>query len=933
MKYIGIEEEISSIIRAVERSEMAVPVDFIKYLNELNTTRFFVRYAQSAAWLVWCEENGLLARVMNKEGQLTEPDKLLCEWIARHFVADHFEELHQLFANHRMQMSEELWNSIAWQLANGANRPHGRPLAAWTAILLTDVPQSAYLSHRLEYLLVNCEWPKDNISVLQLFSHLLQPVTKFETSAGYLFNKSPYKFEYTSDLRGDDYWLREVWKGTEEKLSLSSRIQDFWQDLLPLVHKYLLDAHKINLSFGKADGDYDAQSFWRSAIEPHAQDRNSHRAFDVLIDVARDLLVFLLNRKNLNRLGKETVEVWYASQAPLLRRIAIHAVTFGKYGSPDQRVLWLLKKKIIHSVDFKHEVFMLIRHHLAGCSDTVVTKCIVAAMRGIKKASADQTTQESIQYEILNLLNWMAESAPHSHKIKNAFDLFSAGALIKPFKRREYPDLTHWISSGEETDGVADAKRSEIPQLRDMTVEEAVHNLIHFNSVGDRPWKEPRRTLLESFTAAVTEDINWSLEIANALSTANLLSTDVWDSLIEGWRQANLDTEVWTNVIRILSNHRELHEQSRSSSRLLENVLERGTKLSFDVLKDLEGLSDFIWGSIADLQTPIDTDNGWLTAAANHAAGNLAGFWTYALDQRFRIHEKERKGLPEEYKTRLSWVITSNTLPAQLATCVLAGRLEHFSFWDRDWTREFLLPKFDYSQDRTRANQVWDGYLHWSNLPLNLRQEFKPLLRQAIGQIEVKDKELHERLFSSIADIMVVETSASPNVSWILDIVANDSTTDEGRKWIAERWQRTLRETSVELAERMWQEWMKEVWGARAANKPVPLSAMEADQYFESVPYLGQAFASAVATCLQMQKADLTYTFLFSELLERGFCKTEPKNVVEFVTHLLKMKSQYGNHQMDLVPLYMALKSELQEEEILPLKEELVRLGFVSALE
>ena len=81
------------------------------------------------------------------------------------------------------------------------------------------------------------------------------------------------------------------------------------------------------------------RNFYRAAIEPHKQ--NWHpRANDVLIDVARDCLEWLILNKT------EATLQWcdqsIKSEVLLLRRLAIHTISKCKELTADEKIDWLL---------------------------------------------------------------------------------------------------------------------------------------------------------------------------------------------------------------------------------------------------------------------------------------------------------------------------------------------------------------------------------------------------------------------------------------------------------------------------------------------------------------------------------------------------------------------------------------------------------------
>jgi hypothetical protein len=178
----------------------------------------------------------------------------------------------------------------------------------------------------------------------------------------------------TIKLRGEEYHLSESWQ-TFFRTNLSRCAQV----LVPLVQSKLTKAFTINLVIGNAKGHEDRESWWRSAIEKHDQDR-VRRSIDVLIDAARDVLEYLL--ENDPTFAKKVTEQWFRSEVVLLKRIAIHALAIGKCWQKDEKLQWLLDEQLFYDHPFKHEVFQVIKDSFPAASEILQKKILEIAEQG-----------------------------------------------------------------------------------------------------------------------------------------------------------------------------------------------------------------------------------------------------------------------------------------------------------------------------------------------------------------------------------------------------------------------------------------------------------------------------------------------------------------------------------------------------------------------
>ena len=143
----------------------------------------------------------------------------------------------------------------------------------------------------------------------------------------------------------------------------------------------------------------------------------------------------------------------------------------------------------------------------------------------------------------------------------------------------------------------------------------------------------------------------------------------------------------------------------------------------------------------------------------------------------------------------------------------------------------------------------------------------------------------------------------------------------------------TLRGAPDEFRLSLWKRWVKQFWLDRIENRPAPLSVDEADGLIEWTVFLPPVFADAVDTASRTSGFELKHTFLFSNLLKSDLLKEQPLAVIRLLVHILRPRADYTQHWYYLRPLHKRLKEIVGPEAILPLTEELVRLGCISALE
>ena len=119
---------------------------------------------------------------------------------------------------------------------------------------------------------------------------------------------------------------------------------------------------------------------------------------------------------------------------------------------------------------------------------------------------------------------------------------------------------------------------------------------------------------------------------------------------------------------------------------------------------------------------------------------------------------------------------------------------------------------------------------------------------------------------------------------------------------------------------------------SRTAQGPTP----PCGDVVQALPLLEHVkfdFQDAVDLACQTEQLQLKFTSLYNELKEESLLSKYPTDILRLLVHILKKQEDYLNHQFELPPLYQALKTKLSANQILPLTNEMIRLGLASAFD
>ena len=324
-------------------------------LSDPERSRFFTDAASHVDWIAWLERRGYLAALFGT-ADLTGRDERLARWLAERFVRDHASALFLLIGRNGLRVHPSFWRELAREVQD-KDRPLGAaPLARWVSLLLaTDsrIPDA----NLLLFLGERCAEAGLQDALLDVFDAMAAGGLAIE--AGFALaseddGEPAVRVEVVRQHRQmDQFSLERLYED-----HLKTNLQEAAESLLERVVRRLAERHRTLRSWQQATRDDDAMSFHRSAIEPHEQDSHP-QPIDVLIDAARDALEYLVAARP--DAGARWCDRLVEAEAPLLRRLAVHALRSRSDLGADEKVGWLLSRVGLHDRATHHETFLAVR--------------------------------------------------------------------------------------------------------------------------------------------------------------------------------------------------------------------------------------------------------------------------------------------------------------------------------------------------------------------------------------------------------------------------------------------------------------------------------------------------------------------------------------------------------------------------------------------
>ena len=683
-------------------------------------------------------------------------------------------------------------------------------------------------------------------------------------------------------MRADHWSLNEVW--TKHLKPLHARVA---QPLLSGIARRLEEMHGELAAWDKASREWDPVSYGRSAIEPHEQDRYPE-AVDVLIDAARDALEWLAGSSP--ALLGAWIEKLVTSDVPLLRRLAIHAITVLPEQSPEERLKWLLDRVGLHELSEHHEVHRAVARSY-GTADDPAQKAVVDAVQGHTRPATDDRSAESrTARSHFDWLSWLLQAKP---------DCALAGAALAPIKVQypewrpsDHPDLTHWTGSA---DWVGSESPWSVEQLLAREPPEQLDDLLNFK--GTRFDGPSRDGLLANVREACKQKASWAFALARALAERALWPSDLWPALIRGLQESDLTMDRWHELLNLASNPALQSTHAYDIANLLYSLVRDGGKsFALDLLDQANTISLPTWQALEANAQDQDIDD-WLSCAINRPAGVIVEFWINGLSLLVRGKTGAERVMPEKYRDWFTLVVQDATSKGGMGRSLLASQTAFLFGLDEEWSRRHVIPLF-VDPDRQKFVQAWDGFLVWGRLYPGLVDALLPAFIAAMPRLAA-DLDDRRRRFIEFYTALAAFHVSDPTQHLLPALFQHGSLED--RTAFASHLGYFLRQMQQPAKQQLWDGWLNRYWQDRLQGVLAALDEAEIRAMLEWLPHLGNAFPDAVALAVRFPAIRIEHSGVLFELRESELVMRFPAETAELLVYL--SNCTVGYHATDLTTI------------------------------
>ncbi len=846
-------------------------IDFMVWaISNPVAVRFFTRHAKRLDWLLWASERKFIEPLFS-QSNLTDGGKELAQWIAEDFAVQHVDDVMLIIEDARKAINPWFAYMITRRLAINNPPPEGVVISMWVPILL----QNPIIGDKFELVeILNRSIAKNAFSAaVQVFEYLTRPHLNLKKGLSPDIDESEKVRRVDSDLIffGEYHLLVRTWLD-KIKPALGSFAIHLW----PALIQNLNHAFHLSRSWERVGSTWDPLSWRRSAIEPHEQDRYPHNQ-DILIDAARDCLEWAL--QNIPHTGQAWVESLSTMEPILLKRLAIHGASFSPNLTPDEKIIWLLRKNFLLSPGLRHEGFQLLRLTFPNASSTTknyLLEKVVTTIDALPEEEEEDKNRKA--YKKFNIIYWLSQADPTCQEVVKQLDVIKE--KYPGFQPREFPDLDHWFSGGTWA-----GPRSPVA-VEDLLKKAPVNWIDFFLTFeGERFDGPDRNSLLLIIGEAVKQNFAWGEELAELLATRADPASDLWESVIRGWSNAKLSHAQWDFVLVNLGKEDLAQTHSHYLSDLLKNGAEKDDGgIPVSLFSKADSLAQKIWGALQD--DGEEEADDWLGKALNHPGGSLALFWLHALSRERKEKSEKQKGLTQPYRKRFEAIVSGTGEAAALGRVILTSQLGFLFSVDQGWATERIVPLLDWDRDLRQAKQAWHGWLSWGQLNEPLLEDLIPLFRKSFRFLSTELDNERDRFVEWIVVISLFWMDDPLSNGWLADFLL--AAEEQDKINFASRLGSQLMGMKVESKKELWSRWLRRYWEGRNQGVPVILCNDEVKEMVEWTGELEPVFPEAVEVACQIDPPQFDHSTLFWRLTrdESNMSSRHPEFVAKLLIHL-----------------------------------------------
>ena len=490
--------------------------------------------------------------------------------------------------------------------------------------------------------------------------------------------------------------------------------KDFWHSAMPLLidefQNLLLDALALLVELDLADEHRDSSYWVLPSISPHSQNRGYHD-WVLLIELLRDAWLTVLESDS--RKATQLANSWFELPHPTFKRLALFAASKDANITSKVWVEWLTEHSAfwLWSMETRRETLRLLvarGEHLTPRTQAKLEAAILAGplrseyREDIEPERWQQLRRRSIWLRLAKLQTSGCNLRPRALNVFTKLSKANEHWALAPNQSDEF---SSWIGGTDDPDYEKNRAINTSPRNRKNLVK-WLKQTPSPGAFDEDTWGETCETqFLHSFFAL------------RDLTEEGLWYSDRWRAALYAWSREGNIKQSWEFAAPLVST------MSDEDLKKLAHPVTWWVKAASESIDCHEGVLEDLCRRILSFSYPDDEETDeHVSAAINHPIGHateaLLNFW-------IRLRPRDRDTLPDNIEPFFTRLCDTDVVQYKHARVLLASRLITFFRVDEEWTKEHLLPLFNWDTDPREAQIVWDGFLWGPRLYHPLLIEFK----------------------------------------------------------------------------------------------------------------------------------------------------------------------------------------------------------------
>ena len=460
-------------------------------------------------------------------------------------------------------------------------------------------------------------------------------------------------------------------------------------DFAPLLDDFdmlLRDALDLMRALGQADERDDPSYYHQPSIKEHPQNQKFHK-WTLLIELVRDAWMDVAESDP--HRARLAAESWWLTPYPVFRRLALFAAAHGTAIGVDRAVEWLLEDRgwWLWSVCTHREISRLLVALAPRLDGEQRQRIEEAIAEGPPRSMYVEDLDPDRWVEIVDESIWQ-----HLARMAAGSDLGEKGRRKASALQRRHPD---WNLVVDERREFSTWIGQDVERPEAATPESAAELIAWLR-------ENPRRDdwSRDDWGRRCQEDYEVASDALRVLAREGWWEPSRWNEALYAWTDKGLVEKSWKGMSAMLLEAPDEILLApgtgfwlRSVGRVAEPA-DRTYVALCDRVLDLAPEDDG-----TDAESPVDR-------TLNHPVGQvIEGLLDNALLQAAGI------GLPAVAKRTLEMVCSLGEARFRLGRLMVASRVLPLLVRDEAWTREHVLPMFDWRRSTQDACLAWCGFL------------------------------------------------------------------------------------------------------------------------------------------------------------------------------------------------------------------------------